>query len=125
MEESLYRDILLERLANPVNLGLLEDADPSARLVNPLCGDTVLLQIKTKNGVIDQAKYSGNGCAISQVAASFLAENIEGEKISNVKKIEKDDLLKWLEITPGPARLKCALLSLEALKQALASAQID
>ncbi len=117
LENDLYRQVLLERLANPVNKGEIADADAEARLVNPLCGDSVLLQLKVNNGVIEQAVYSGNGCAISQVSASFLAENIEGKKLSDAKRITDSDILKWLDINPGPSRLKCALLSLEVLKK--------
>lgn len=119
MSENLYRELLLERLANPVNHGVLDKPDREARLVNPLCGDSVLLQMSVKNGIVEQAVYSGNGCAISQVSASFLAENIQGQKLSFVENIKEEDLLKLVGIDPGPARLKCALLSLEVLKKAL------
>lgn len=119
MIENLYREVLLERLANPVNQGVLEKPDLEARLVNPLCGDEVLIQLKVKNGIIEQAVYSGNGCAISQVSASFLAEKIERKKLSEVVKMQKGDVLSLLGIKPGPARLKCALLSLEVLQRAV------
>lgn len=118
-KESLYREVLLERLANPVNQGVLDKPDLEARLVNPLCGDEVLLQLSVKNGVIEQAVYSGNGCAISQVSASFLAEKIQGQKVSFVENIKKQDLLGLIGIQPGPARLKCATLAFEVLRQAL------
>lgn len=119
MSENLYREVLLERLANPVNQGVLDKPDLEARLVNPLCGDEVLLQLSVKNGIVEQAVYSGNGCAISQVSASFLAEKIQGQKLSFVAEFKKQDLLDLVGIEPGPARLKCALLSLEVLKKAL------
>lgn len=115
----IYREALLERLANPVNQGKISDPDLEARLVNPLCGDEVLLQLKVRNGTIEQAVYSGNGCAISQVSASFLAEKLQGETLNKVKNITDKDILEFLSINPGPARLKCALLSLETLKKAL------
>lgn len=119
MKTDLYREVLLERLANPVNQGVLEKPDLEARLVNPLCGDEILLQLKVINGVIEQAVYSGNGCAISQVSASFLAEKIEKKKLSEVVKMRKSDILFLLGIKPGPARLKCVLLSLEVLRKAV------
>lgn len=117
MVEDLYREVLLERLDNPVNQGVITDPELEARLVNPLCGDEVLLQMRVKNGIIEQAVYSGNGCAISQVSASFLAEKIEGLTLTEVKQIKESDILNLLEISPGPARLKCVLLSFEVLKE--------
>lgn len=115
----IYREALLERLADPVNKGNLEKPDLSASLVNPLCGDEVLIQMRVKNGVVEQAVYSGNGCAISQVSASFLTEKITGKKVSEVNKLSENDILNLLGINPGPARLKCAVLSLEVLRKAI------
>ncbi len=115
----IYREALLERLADPVNRGMIERPDLSANLVNPLCGDEVLLQLKTKNGIVEQAVYSGNGCAISQVSASFLTEKITGKKVSEINKLSQNDILDLLGINPGPARLKCAVLSLQVLKKAI------
>ncbi len=117
MSENLYREVLLERLSNPVNQGILPKPDLEARLVNPLCGDSVLLQLSVKNGVVEQAVYSGNGCAISQISASFLTEKITGERLTAVKKLKTNDIINLLGINPGPARLKCALLSFEVLKK--------
>lgn len=117
MESNLYREVLLERLAHPVNQGFITHPDREARLVNPLCGDEVLIQLKVRNDIIEQAVYSGNGCAISQVSASFLAEKIEGQEISKIKKIKQSDILKMVGIDPGPSRLRCTLLSFEVLKK--------
>lgn len=115
----IYRDALLERLNNPINQRSLNKPDLSARLVNPLCGDEVLLQLRVKKETIEQAAYSGNGCAISQVAASILVEKIEGRKLSEIKKFTENDILDSLGVSLGPARLKCALLSLQVLQKAL------
>ena len=119
IEEKLYRELLLERLENPIAQGTLAKPDLEARLVNPLCGDEILIQLKVKKCIIEQAVYSGNGCAISQVAASFLAENVKGKNIQKIKKLNKNDILNLLGINPGPSRLKCVLLSLEVLKKAV------
>ena len=118
-KDNLYREALLERLANPVNQGVIEEPDLEARLVNPLCGDEVLLQLRVRNGTIEQAVYSGNGCAISQVSADFLAEKLQGNNIKQIENITEKDILETLGINPGPARLKCALLSFEVLKKVL------
>ena len=118
-KDNLYREALLERLANPVNQGVIEEPDLEARLVNPLCGDEVLLQLRVRNGTIEQAVYSGNGCAISQVSADFLAEKLQGKNLDQIESITDKDMLETLGINPGPARLKCALLSFEVLKKVL------
>jgi nitrogen fixation NifU-like protein len=119
MSEILYRQVLLERLSSPAKKGFLKNPTMEARLVNPLCGDEILLQLKVRNRLIDQAVYSGNGCAISQVSADFLSEYLENKKIEEIEKITKNDILNLLGINPGPSRLKCALLSLEVLKKAI------
>ena len=118
-KDNLYREALLERLANPVNQGVIEEPDSEARLVNPLFGDEVLLQLRVRNGTIEQAVYSGNGCAISQVSADFLAEKLQGKNLDQIESITDKDMLETLGINPGPARLKCALLSFEVLKKVL------
>ncbi|HSX58097.1 MAG TPA: iron-sulfur cluster assembly scaffold protein [Candidatus Saccharimonadales bacterium] len=115
----LYRELLLERLENPINQGVIDKPDLEARLVNPLCGDEVTIELKVKNNIVEQAVYSGNGCAISQVSASFLAENIEGKTLEKIKKIKNNDILKLMGINPSPSREKCATLSLEVLQKAL------
>lgn len=115
----VYRETLLERLENPINKGVLDRPDLEARLLNPLCGDEVLIQLRIKKGLIDQAVYSGNGCAISQVSADFLTEKILGKSFQQIEKLTKKDVLNTLGITPGPSRLTCALLSFEVLKKAL------
>jgi len=122
MDEQLYREAILERFSNPINQGTLVEPDFRARLLNPLCGDEVEVAIKLdkeKKKVI-QARFSGNGCAISQVAASLLVEYIEGKNLEETKKLDSEKLLGLLGIRPSPARMKCALLSLDALAAALA-----
>jgi nitrogen fixation NifU-like protein len=120
MEEQLYREALLEVYRNPRNRGQLDNPDFEARSVNQLCGDEVRLQVKLKDGeVIKKAVFEGNGCAISQASASLLAESIEGKKISQINKLKMSDILKLIGINPSPARLKCALLSLEVLMEAI------
>jgi len=127
MKEELYREALLEIFKNPPNKGEIHNPDLQARLVNPLCGDEIRLQLqlaenkkqKAENKIIKKAVFSGNGCAISQASASILASYIEGKSIKKVKKLDSSKVLKLVGIFPSPARLKCVLLSLEVLKLAL------
>src|SRR3989344_1708875 len=99
MEDQLYREALLERYSNPVNQGTLANADFEATLLNPLCGDEIKLQLKVegeKLKVVEKAVFSGNGCALSQVSASLVAEYIEGKTIDQAKKLNSEELLRLL-----------------------------
>jgi len=120
IEDLLYREELLEVFQNPKNRGEIANPDLEAKLLNPLCGDVVTLQIKL-NGekVVQKAVFSGNGCAISQASASLLAENIEGKNLEQIRKLKSNDILALVGINPTPARMKCALLSLDVLMKAL------
>ena len=129
IEDQLYRETILEVAQNPKNKGEISNPDLEARLLNPLCGDEIRLQIKltknqsprTNNQIVQRAVFSGNGCAISQAAASLLAEYIIGKSVDEIKDLNSDDILKMIGINPSPARLGCALLSLNVLKEALKS----
>ncbi|OGY26563.1 MAG: hypothetical protein A2Z24_00150 [Candidatus Woykebacteria bacterium RBG_16_44_10] len=120
--DQLYRESILEIFRNPPNRGEIKNPDFEAKLVNPLCGDEIKLQLKIQSSkfkIIEKATFSGNGCAISQASASLLATHIEGKALSEVKKLNVNDVIKLIGITPSPARLKCALLGLEVLKEAV------
>lgn len=120
IEDQLYRETLLEVFQNPKNRGEISNPDLEAKMVNPLCGDELKLQIKLKSGrSIEKAVFSGNGCAISQASASLLAEKIEGKNLSQVRKLEANDILGLIGINPTQTRMSCALLSLEVLKRAV------
>jgi len=119
LEEQIYRETLLEIYRNPTNRGEITKPDLEAKLVNPLCGDEVKLQIKLEKGTVKKAAFSGNGCAISQASASLLAESIQGKKLSDVNKLRGNDILELIGINPSPSRIGCALLSLEVLMEAL------
>ena len=126
MEDQLYRESLLEIYRNPTNRGEITKPDLEAKLVNPLCGDEIRIQIElatSKSQIasrqIRRAVFSGNGCAISQASASLLAESIQGNKLSDVNKLRGNDILKLIGMNPSPSRIGCALLSLEVLMEAL------
>lgn len=120
LDDQLYREELLEVFQNPKNRGEIANPDLEAKLLNPLCGDEITLQIKLKGGkVIQKSVFSGNGCVISQASASLLAEKIEGKKLSQVRNLKGNDILELVGINPTPARMKCALLSLDVLMEAI------
>src|SRR5689334_34682 len=116
MAEGLYREIILDHYRNPRNTGTLDPADYSYEDTNPLCGDEVRIDLRVKDGVVDEVRFSGRGCAISQAAASMLTELIDGQPLDEVKALTKDDLLEELGVPISPARMKCALLPLKVLK---------
>lgn len=114
--DDLYRQNILDHYQTPRNFGTLDHPEISAEDANPLCGDKIRIDLRVKNGVIADVKFSGKGCAISQAAASMLTEEIRGKSLEEVKRIGKDEVLEMLGIELGPVRLKCALLALKTLK---------
>ena len=114
--EDLYRENILDHYKNPRNRGTLDQPDITYEDANPLCGDRIRMDLKVKDGRIDQVRFSGTGCSISQAAASMLCEEIEGKTLEEAKKISRDDMLEMLGIELGPVRLKCGLLALKTLK---------
>jgi len=116
MADQMYREYILDHYKNPRNFGRLEGADISHEENNPLCGDVVGMDIKTRDGVIEDVRFHGRGCAISQASASLLTERLKGMSLEDARKIGKEDVLEELGIDISPARLKCALLSLKVLK---------
>lgn len=118
--EELYRDFILDHYRNPRNSGTLDSADASFEDNNPLCGDKIRMDLRLRDGIIDEIKFAGRGCAISQASASLLTEAVKGKSVKDVEKLSKEDVLENLGISISPARLKCALLGLKVLKLALA-----
>jgi nitrogen fixation NifU-like protein len=115
--DQLYQENILDHYKNPRNYGVLEGADISHEEYNPLCGDRLTIQLKIgPDDRVEAVRFHGHGCAISQASASMLTEMIEGKTLDEVKAIGKEDILEALGIPIGPVRLKCALLSLKALK---------
>jgi nitrogen fixation NifU-like protein len=114
--EDFYREYILDHYRNPRNRGTLEAPDISYEDSNPLCGDEIKIDLAVKDGVVDEVKFSGRGCAISQASVSMLTEMIEGKPLDEVKQITKEDVLEMLGIPLTPVRVKCALLGLKVLK---------
>jgi nitrogen fixation protein NifU and related proteins len=123
--DQLYREVILDHYKNPRGHGVIEDADAEAEGQNPLCGDEVSIYVAfAEDGeTIDEVKFAGRGCAISQAATSMLMEMVEGKTASEVADLEKDELLDEIGIPLTPVRLKCAMLGLTTLKVALHKAK--
>jgi len=114
----IYRELILDYYRNPRNFGKLEKFDIDARDTNPLCGDEIEMQIRVGEGEkIEEIKFVGKGCAISQASASMLTELAKGKQLEWVKQVSKEDVFKMLGNPDlGPSRVKCALLGMKVLK---------
>jgi len=114
----IYRELILDYYRNPRNFGKLEKFDIDARDTNPLCGDEIEIQIRVGEGQkIEEIKFVGKGCAISQASASMLTELAKGKQLEWVKQVGKEDVFKMLGNPDlGPSRVKCALLGMKVLK---------
>jgi nitrogen fixation NifU-like protein len=123
--ESLYREVILDHYKNPRGHGVIEDADAEAEGQNPLCGDEVSIYVEfgEDGETIDDVKFSGRGCAISQAATSMLMEMTKGRTAAEVAALDKDELLAEIGVPLSPIRLKCAMLGLTTLKVALHKAK--
>ena len=123
--ESLYREVILDHYKNPRGHGVIEDADAEAEGQNPLCGDEVSIYVAFGDDgeTIDDVKFSGRGCAISQAATSMLMEMTKGRTAQQVAELDKEELLAEIGVPLTPVRLKCAMLGLTTLKVALHKAK--
>jgi nitrogen fixation protein NifU and related proteins len=119
--DDMYREVILDHYKNPRGHGVIEGADAHAEGLNPLCGDevTIYVQFDEDGETIDDVKFSGRGCAISQASTSMLMEMVKGRKANEIAALPKEELLEEIGIPLTPIRLKCALLGLGVLKVAL------
>ena len=117
--DDFYRDFILDHYRNPRNFGRLEHPTATAEDLNPLCGDQIRMDLSVSDGgVVQDVRFSGKGCAISQASASMLTEEIKGMKLEDVAKLTKDVVLENVGIGISPTRMKCATLGLRVLKSA-------
>jgi nitrogen fixation NifU-like protein len=117
--ESDNLEYILDHYKNPRNFGMIEDADLSYEEGIPSCGDVIRLDLKIRNNKLEDIKFSGTGCAISQASVSILTENVTGKEIEDVISLTDHYMLEALGGQVSPIRFKCALLGLTVLKKAL------
>lgn len=79
--DDLYRRVIMDHYKNPRNRGRFEDDAVTVDLNNPTCGDRISLQLKTKDGVVEDARFTGEGCSISMSSASMMTEAVKGKTI--------------------------------------------
>jgi len=118
----IYHEMIIDYSRNPLNYGEIENPDVTFHDSNPLCGDSIDIDLKIDDSKISDIKFHGKGCAICMACSSVLTEITKGKGIDEVKKITKNDILDELGLENLQAvRIKCALLSLKVLKLALYS----
>ena len=116
----MYREEILEHYRHPLNFGTLKKPTHSASAANPLCGDRLTLQLRVDaKGIVKDVAFEGSGCALSIASASLFTEWMKGKSVNNVRKIGEAQIQKLIVATIGPARLRCVLLSYEALQKAV------
>jgi len=123
MTTDVYKETILDHYRHPRNYGDLPNANAHAKDANNLCGDVIEMEVRVTAGMIEDVRFRGEGCAISMATASMLTEFSKRKRVSEVKKLGKDDLIRLLGADPGPARIECALLALGVLKAAVNAQQ--
>ncbi|HLD88642.1 MAG TPA: SUF system NifU family Fe-S cluster assembly protein [Candidatus Nanoarchaeia archaeon] len=115
----IYREQIMEHYRNPQNYGHLDSFSFAQKESNPFCGDEIELEVKLEGDRISDIKFSGSGCSISRASASMLTEFVKGKSLNDVKALKRDDILDLMEMPLGPVRIKCAVISLIALKNGI------
>lgn len=139
--EALYQEIILDHYRSPHGKGLREPYDAEVYHINPTCGDEVTLRVHVVNGVVQDVSYDSQGCSISQASASVLYDLVRGKSVDDAMKLHEEflglmqskgqaepdeevleDAVAFAGVSKYPARIKCALLSWMAWKDATAQA---
>ncbi|HEX6149678.1 Fe-S cluster assembly sulfur transfer protein SufU [Nocardioides sp.] len=139
--DNLYQEIILDHYKNPHHAGLREPFEAEVHHVNPTCGDEVTLRVHVNDGVVEDVSYDAVGCSISQASASVLADLVIGKSVDDAMGVHEtfqtlmqgkgqvepdedvlEDGIAFAGVAKFPARIKCALLSWMAWKDATAQA---
>ena len=133
---SLYQEVILRHYRKPKNRGPVESPDAEVHMHNPVCGDEIVLRLRVREGRIEEARFEGQGCSISQASASMMTEMLEGRSVEEADALSRrftemlhgseeaakdralGDLRSLAGVSKFPARVKCALLAWNALQEA-------
>jgi nitrogen fixation NifU-like protein len=121
-EEELYQDHILDHYEDPYHRGKCRTCTHTHEDTNPLCGDVIRMELQIDDrGTMKEVYFNGNGCCISQAAASMLAEKFDGKTVEEVKQFTAKDMLDLFGARLTPNRQKCCLLSWRVLQAAIYS----
>ena len=116
----IYQTQILDHYKHPRNKGTLDDATCRATERNTLCGDQISLYLRIgADGCVEEARFDGQGCAISVASASILTTMLQGRTLREAAALDEAALLSTVGVSPSSGRKECALLSLLALRSAL------
>lgn len=115
----LLKGNIIDHYKSPKNSGALEDFTHSCEVINATCGDEISLWLNVQDGVVTEVGHESRGCAISVAAISMLSEEIMGKSLEELKALRKVQILKMVGLDATSGRVKCALLSCEALQKAI------
>jgi len=131
----LYQEVILDHYRRPRNKGPLDDATHTITMNNPLCGDVIELMIRVADGRIEEARFEGRGCSISQASVSMLTGRVSGRTVEEASELserftrllhgdesllsdaELGDLRALAGVSKFPVRIKCALLGWNCLEE--------
>jgi nitrogen fixation protein NifU and related proteins len=117
MDPGIYREQIIDLYEHPLNFGEVANPDFTYEEDNPLCGDVIRIDVRLDdNQRVAEVAWRGDGCAISQAAASLLTEEIKGMSLEDLRQFKSETLLELVGVPLSMARVKCALLALKVLK---------
>ena len=119
--EKLYQALLLDHYRSPRNAAVLQEYACSAQQFNPLCGDSVAVQVQIKDDLVTAIGFQAVGCVISIASASLLSELILNKSLDTICALGENEVRTLIGVALGPTRLKCALIALHAVQHAICS----
>ena len=132
--DQLYRSVIMDHYKNPRNKGVLEESNITIDMNNPTCGDVIHLTLQVEDGIVQDAKFEGDGCSISMASASMMTQIVKGKKVDEAIKaasifsdmmlgkevddsIDLGDIEALAGVAKFPARIKCATLAWKAMEK--------
>ena len=133
--DTLYRQVIMDHYKNPRHRGQIEGDSVTIDMNNPTCGDRIQLQMQVEDGVVQDAKFEGEGCSISMSSASMMTQAIKGKSLEQAVKMSRafsemmlgkeidtegldmEDIEALQGVSKFPARIKCATLAWKAMEK--------